>query len=225
LTISPAQINLLWQDNSRIEQGFNIERKTGGGTWAQIATVGANVTSCPSTGLLPNTTYYYRVRAYNASGNSAYSNETSSTTPGVVPLPPSNLTASPISPTQINLFWQDNSNNEQGFKIERKTGGGGTWAQIATVGANVTSYQNTGLSPNTTYYYRVRAYSELDVSSYSNEASGMTPHAAWGGRGGWATPGRPSIWLRTAGSTATDPATRVRMGIREHGLTTGTPTM
>ena len=56
---------------------------------------------------------------------------------------PSGLTASAASASQINLSWADNSTNETGFKIERKTGSTGTYAQITTVGANVRSYSNT----------------------------------------------------------------------------------
>jgi len=89
------------------------------------------------------------------------------------PTSPSNLIATAISSSQINLSWQDNSNNETGFKIERKIAGG-SYSQITTVGANVTSYQNTGLSPNTTYYYRVRAYNDAGNSAYSNEAYATT---------------------------------------------------
>ncbi len=88
---------------------------------------------------------------------------------------PSKLSATAASCSQINLSWTDNSNNETGFKIERKTGVSGSWSQIATVGANITSYSNTGLTGNTTYYYRVRAYNAAGDSSYSNEANATTP--------------------------------------------------
>ncbi|MDP2755417.1 MAG: fibronectin type III domain-containing protein, partial [Nitrospirota bacterium] len=76
---------------------------------------------------------------------------------------------------QINLSWTDNSNNEEHFMVERKTGSGGTYSQIAQVGTNVTTYSDTGLSPNTTYFYMVRAHSSaLGYSGYSNEASAAT---------------------------------------------------
>lgn len=88
--------------------------------------------------------------------------------------PPSNLTAQPISKTQINLAWQDNSSNETGFKIERSPNNTTGWAQIATVGANVTTYANTGLSCGTSYFYRVRAYNASDHSSYSNSTNATT---------------------------------------------------
>ena len=74
-----------------------------------------------------------------------------------------------MSQTQINLSWTDNSNNEQGFKIERCTGNGcNNFAEIAQVGPNVSSFSNTGLTRNTRYRYRVRAFNGGGNSGYSN---------------------------------------------------------
>ena len=271
--VSSSRIDLTWQDNSNDETGSKIERKTGSGSYSQIATVGANVRSYSSSGLSANSTYYYRVRAHNAAGNSQYSNEASATTlpppppaptlkspasgstvpgltprlewnassgavsygvqvatsssftnvvvsvtgitdlyydvaPGILnwntnyywrinavnsfdstsgwssyryfktavgppPTAPSDLMASPVSSSRIGLTWQDNSNDETGFKIERKTGSG-SYSQIATVGAGVTSYSSSRLGANTTYYYRVRAYKATLNSDYCEEASATT---------------------------------------------------
>ncbi len=87
---------------------------------------------------------------------------------------PSNLQATAVSSSQVNLTWTDNSDNETGFKVDRKTGSSGTWSQAGTVGANVSSYQDSGLSANTSYYYRVRAYNASENSAYSNEANVFT---------------------------------------------------
>ncbi|HYG75239.1 MAG TPA: glycoside hydrolase family 44 protein [Planctomycetota bacterium] len=95
----------------------------------------------------------------------------------VTPAAPSNLSATATSASQINLSWTDNASNETGFKIERKTGVGGTYAQIAAVGSNVSSYSDSGLSASTQYFYRVRASGSSGDSAYSNEASATT-HAA-----------------------------------------------
>jgi hypothetical protein len=96
-----------------------------------------------------------------------------------VPSAPSNLTASAVSASQINLAWADNSTDETGFKIEQSTSTI-PWTQIATVGANVTSYSNTGLLPLTTYTYRVRATNAVGDSAYSSTASATTQAAVGG---------------------------------------------
>lgn len=72
--------------------------------------------------------------------------------------PPSNLTAEELSPSSIELSWQDNSDNEDGFNIYRDS------ILIETVGVNVATYQDTGLEPATTYQYAVRAYNDAEES-------------------------------------------------------------
>ena len=92
---------------------------------------------------------------------------------GTVPNAPSNLTATAVSSSQINLAWTDNSSDETGFKIERSNNGT-NFTQIDIVGANVSSYSNTGLAASTTYYYRVCAYNASGNSGYTNVASATT---------------------------------------------------
>ena len=91
-----------------------------------------------------------------------------------LPTGPSNLTATAVSSSQINLSWKDTSNNETGFKIKRKTGVNGIYTTIATLGANATSYSNTGLTAGMTYYYDVWAYNSYGESAYSDEVSAIT---------------------------------------------------
>lgn len=170
------QINLSWKDNSNNELGFKIQRKKAGGTFSTIKTVGRNVTSYKDKSVSANTTYYYRVRAYNVNGNSSFSNTASATTPPkpAPPAAPSNLTATAKTSYRIDLAWKDNSNNEDGFKIERKIKNVTSFSQIAKVGRNVTSYSDTSCEPATTYCYRVRAYNASGNSSYSNTACATT---------------------------------------------------
>ncbi|WP_224984848.1 fibronectin type III domain-containing protein [Geomonas agri] len=177
---SGSQINLAWADNSTNEQGFKIERCAGAGCsdFSQITTVGANVTTWSNTGLTASTSYSYRVRAYNLAGDSAYSPAASVTTfaASAVPSAPTGLAATAVSKSQINLAWTDNANNETQFLIERCKGSTCTnFAQVAAVGANVTSYSNTKLTANTVYRYRVRARNAAGSSGYSNVASATTP--------------------------------------------------
>jgi hypothetical protein len=101
---------------------------------------------------------------------------TGTTTPGVSLPAPSNLVAAAVSSSQVNLAWTDNSADEWGFKIERATDRG-TFYPIAIVGADATSYTDTGpgLRGGRTYLYRVRAYRGFANSPYSNTASATTP--------------------------------------------------
>lgn len=100
---------------------------------------------------------------------STSSDENGNSTTTVVPVAPSNLTGTVASSTQINLSWTDNSTNETGFKIERKTGTG-TYAIVGTTATDVNTFNDTGLTSNTTYTYRVYSYNAGGISpTYSNE--------------------------------------------------------
>jgi hypothetical protein len=164
------RIDLDWHDNSNNEAGFHIERRFGtNGVWAVVADLGAGSVHWSDTNVAPVTSYNYRLQAYNSPSTSKYSKIVAVKTPLYI-APPSNLTATALSPTQIKLVWTDNSNNESGFKIERKKGTATTWTIVKTVGANVTSFTNTSLTTGATYTYRVRAYRSTAYSDYSNEA-------------------------------------------------------
>ena len=91
-----------------------------------------------------------------------------------VPTSPTNLSATAVSSSRINLSWSDNSYGEDGFKIERKTGASGIYSQIAVTPANTTSYADTGLDASTTYHYRVSAYLGINSSDFSATTSATT---------------------------------------------------
>ncbi|MCX8038440.1 MAG: fibronectin type III domain-containing protein, partial [Candidatus Sumerlaeia bacterium] len=84
------------------------------------------------------------------------------------PVAPSGLTAAPAGLTGAQLNWGD-VQRESGYKIERREGTG-PWFEVAIVGANTTQYQDGGLTPGSSYTYRVRAYNPAGNSAYSNEA-------------------------------------------------------
>ena len=83
------------------------------------------------------------------------------------PDPPSSLNATAISSSQINLSWT-NVPDEDGYKLYRSLSASGTYSQIETLGANVTTYSNTDLNPNTQYCYKVEAYNGAGNSGYSS---------------------------------------------------------
>ncbi|MFN8009042.1 MAG: Ig-like domain-containing protein [Terriglobia bacterium] len=87
---------------------------------------------------------------------------------------PTGLSATAVSKTEIDLTWQDGLINEQGFKLERSTDGV-NYSLRATLGANVNSYPDTGLTPNTTYSYRIYAYNSMGNTATSSIVSATTP--------------------------------------------------
>ena len=177
-SVTAARANLAWNDNSSNETGFTIRRSTSPTFASNLTTytVAANGTTYSNTPLQPRTTYYYLVRATNAVGASAWSNTLTITTPDVIPAAPSNLRTTSVTATQVNLAWNDNSNNETGFTIRRSTSP--TFASglaTFTVGANVRAFPNTGLQSASTYYYLVRANNAVGSSAWSATLTVSTP--------------------------------------------------
>lgn len=157
--ISSSRIDLSWTgstDNVGVA-GYRIYRNG-----AALATTTG--TSYQNTGLSPSTTYTYRVNAYDAAGNeSGLSDEASAMTqppPDTQrPSVPTNLAATVISSTQIDLSWTASTDNVSvaGYRIYRCKGSPCTpTVQVATT--TNTSFQNTGLLPLTPYSYRVVAF-------------------------------------------------------------------
>ncbi|HEV7784055.1 MAG TPA: fibronectin type III domain-containing protein, partial [Thermoanaerobaculia bacterium] len=92
--------------------------------------------------------------------------------PSTSPATPTNLVATPVSTTSIQLTWTDNATNETGYRVEMKSTG--AYAVVKNLGANVTSVAITGLAAGTSYTFRVQARNKL-ASAYSNAASAATP--------------------------------------------------
>lgn len=162
--VSSARIDLAWTDNAYDMAGFKIERKTGsGGTYGLLAIVGASASAYSDTGLTAGTTYFYRVRAYNSSGDSPYSDETSATT--ATPIPPATATvaATSINGTSAVVNATVNPNGAE-TTVQFEWGpttsyGNSTSSHSAGSGtSNVNeSDRITGLSAGTTYHYRIVA--------------------------------------------------------------------
>ncbi len=91
------------------------------------------------------------------------------------PAAPSGLEATPLSSIRLQLAWNDESENEWGFNLERKTGAAGTYELISELETNDTSFVDTGLTPETEYVYRVSAFNGYGSSAFSNELTVTTP--------------------------------------------------
>jgi photosystem II stability/assembly factor-like uncharacterized protein len=85
------------------------------------------------------------------------------------PAVPTGLTGEPAGSKKVQLYWEDNSFAEQGYKIERKKNSGGSWSQVFQTGPNATEYLDTTQSGGH-YFYQIRGFDEAGDSTYSNEA-------------------------------------------------------
>lgn len=177
------RIDLTWKNNCTNETGFYIYRKTAGDAdFSKVHdTQSGGWNGYGDSGLAAGTKYYYYVSAYNAQG-SADSNVLSATTTGTPavskPDAPSDLVATAISSSHIKLVWEDNANNESGFKLERSLTKAGGYTQIINLQPGSTSYDDSGLTAATTYYYRVKAYNSAGSSAYSEVDSATTQQGA-----------------------------------------------
>jgi uncharacterized delta-60 repeat protein len=165
-SVLPTQVSLTWSHTGTTETGFAVERSTGNNSSYQvIATLPANSTTYSDTGLTPYTTYYYRVRAFNTAGYSAYTNEVSPTTTETTPRP-GNFQLIVSNTSEVKLTWTDNASNETGFAIERSSGSPANFSVIENTAPNVTAFSDHSVAANTTFYYRIRATGETEHSGY-----------------------------------------------------------
>jgi serine protease len=136
-------------------------------------------------------TYYVGINGY-----SAYAGLTVEAT--MRPAAPSNLAGTPVSPSQINLAWTDNSSLETGFTLQRRQQAGGVWGDWSDVGspaANATGFTNTGLSAETPYQYQLRACNAAGCSAWTLSSTITTP----------APEGPPAAPLQLRGTAASGP--------------------
>jgi len=170
--INLTSATLSWTDSYIGEDKFEIERKLSTeSTYAKIGEVTGSDTATKSytdSTIEPDLTYNYRVRIVDGTAYSAYATATHANPFNA----PSSLALTVASETSIKLDWADNSTGEEGFKIDRKVGAAGTWVtEYATIGSNVKTYTDTGLTTGTIYYYKVRAYYSTYYSSYTSEVN------------------------------------------------------
>jgi titin len=172
---TPTRVDLSWNNISNYSQGIKVLRKEGAhGSYQTIATLPPQTESYADTEVSSNQSYSYKVVAYNAYGDSSPTNEVTIKTPIRKPEAPSQLVAEAVNSTTIKLKWQDNSNNEYDFTVERKSEGS-KFTMINRIPANSTTYTDSTVEANKTYTYRVRSWRHLVASDPSNEATVKTP--------------------------------------------------
>jgi hypothetical protein len=187
---SSTSVALAWSSVSGAT-GYTVQRSTNGGTsWTTAGTVGSGVTTFTDTGLIESTSYTYEVTATNALGSSAPS---ATMTVGTQPAAPTGLTATALSPVQINLAWADHSTAAMEYIVEQSPDGT-NWTVINYI-YNSTATSDTVTGPfngSTTYYFRVHAYSQGGGNSSYATVTTTTP----------AFPNQPTLTATPQSNTA-----------------------
>ncbi|KAF0217309.1 MAG: Fibronectin type III domain [Ignavibacteria bacterium] len=171
-----SNVTLIWNDNSANEKGFELWRKDIGTAgvidYRRIKTLTENTISTTDIGLSSFSAYYYKIRSFNSSGYSAFSDEVSpaSSTGG-----PWNLRAEGIGDNLIRLTWTDFVPNENGFILEKMDTYTSSFKQLKVLAANTVTYDDVeNIIAGATYTYRIQYFTTNYKSPYSNVASAAT---------------------------------------------------
>jgi subtilisin family serine protease len=200
-TAGDGTVSLHWNASSGAT-GYTVRRSTVSGSGFSTIATGITATTYTDAGLSNGTTYYYRVSALNAAGESADSAEVSATPMLLPPAAPTGLAATPGN-GQISLSWTAPS-GVTSYTVKRSSTSGGPYTPIQT-GISGTSIVDTGLVNGATYYYVVTAVNAAGESPTSNEAS-ATPTAGSAAPTGLAAMPIPSrlvlTWNASQGATS-----------------------
>jgi hypothetical protein len=192
-------INLSWTRNSTVSTGVSIDRSTDGLSWTNIANLTTTATSYSDVipGYSSTQMYYYRVR--NTAGSTYSSYASWNTTLSAA----TNFTAAQVTPTTITFTWSMPVTGASGAWIDQNTGG--SWSRVSPTSLQATpsTWTLTGLTPNTSYTFRLRlsSYADSVFSGYTGNLSVTTP---------WQT-----VWYKaneSSGTTLRDSFTSAKNG-------------
>jgi RHS repeat-associated protein len=169
-TVSQTQLDVTWTASFGATSYQILRGSESGGPFTPVGSV--TTTSFEDSGLQSGTAYYYVVQALDAGGASGDSGQAQATT---LAYPPTNVAATAVSQTQINVTWTG-SFGATSYLVLRGSQSGGPYSQVGT--PTGTTFQDTGLSPGTTYYYVLEAVDAGGASGNSSQALATTPPAA-----------------------------------------------
>jgi titin len=168
ITATPAGggIEVTWTDASAFEDGYEVERASATEAFHVVARLAAGTTSYHDA-VASDASYVYRVRATRDGGGSGYSAHARLPTAPTTPTAPSGLQVMPARSPGIGVSWTDASSNEDGFRVERSTDGGGNWSTVGTISYAPSSFWDFidwGARLEAPTCYRVLAYNALGDS-------------------------------------------------------------
>ncbi len=174
--IDEGRLMLKWEYASGTPlSGFRIERKTLQRGWEDIGGVPPDARQFYDA-VEPDREYFYRIKAYDSSSG-AVSYTTPFRAASGVPEGVNNLKLNPVSCREVEVVWEDSSNGEEGYTVERRIVGY-SYIEIARLPADTESYLDPNLLPDTAYAYRVKAFNSSGYSDYSESEYIRTARAS-----------------------------------------------
>lgn len=165
--LSESEIRVNWSDQSTNETGFTIERSDFiDDLYKEVGEVASNVVSFTSSDLQANSSYFFRIIAFNDEGVTSPSTSVSATTDVAAPLAPTSLKSTDVATNSISIAWVDNASFEDGYDVHIAVGA--TFNSVAKLEADIESYIITDLSEITLYSIKVIAFNSTGETS-SNE--------------------------------------------------------
>lgn len=166
--VSGLDVSLTWTYDVNSQNEFIVERSVyGSKVWSQIATIAAQTTSYNDIGLSSATRYEYRVKAFNLSNQSEYSNIVDVTTSAAPDAPLEFVGFADNQNGYIEFMWSDLT-DETGYILERSSDGGSTWSELANIAADEFSYKDYTATPGVSYSYRIKGYNAVGDGAYSS---------------------------------------------------------
>ncbi len=170
-------MDLSWNDTATDEDGFRLYLSVSS-VWTQFQQVavhpGIGTVTLRISNLQPGTAYLWRVTSFNETGESTPSNEAQgSTTIPNTPLPPTGLIAQALSAYVIRVQWTHNTGNVDDFVVQRH-GEGGSWNTVHSAGNIIRQWNDSSLTAETIYYYRVGAHNSAGISWSLDSVSATT---------------------------------------------------
>jgi hypothetical protein len=199
-----TSVSLSWSDAGN-EEAYVLERSVNSSIgWLVLTTLQANSIAYTDLDVTKLTTYYYRIRATNAFGSSAYSVVQNVTVPAPQPpAAPTGLLASPLSSSSVKLAWNDVA-DQTSYIVQRRTEDPTGWRDVATLAENATAYSDTNLVAGMQYFYRVQALNANGGSAYSTVVSVVPVEMVYIWQDDFDPDLDPLMWAQIAGGVATN---------------------
>jgi parallel beta-helix repeat protein len=181
--VSNSEIDLTWNASTALDTaGYSIYiNESGGGpsgNFVLLNSTGGSATSFTATGLAEEVTYFFKLKAFDeVPNNSSFSNMTSATTlDATPPAVPTGLAVSNPTFNSLTITWNANTDLDLvGYRLYRSDEMAGTYEPIFTEPFDDLEFVDTNLTVDTTYYYKLKAVDDVNLSSeFSEPASGTT---------------------------------------------------